>query len=128
MANGARWKATLLLAAVLAAGAALGWFGNERLERSKHRGPRGTDRLVERLTKDLGLTATQRDSVRVILERRRADIDSLWSDVHPRFEAVRARTHADVERVLTSKQQRKYREQVETEERRRRRPRPEVGR
>jgi Spy/CpxP family protein refolding chaperone len=120
MANQARLRASLLLAAVLAAGVTLGWFANDEFGGSRRSRPRSTERLVERLTKDLSLTPAQRDSVRVILERRRVDIDSLWTDIHPRFEAVRARTHAEVERVLTPEQQQKYRERNERREKERR--------
>lgn len=118
-------KASLLLAVVLVAGIALGWFANERFDEPRRHRTRGTERLVEKLTKELQLTTAQRDSVRVVLERRRVDIDSLWADVHPRFEAVRTRTHAEVERVLTPDQQIKYRERNEAREEKRRKARAE---
>jgi hypothetical protein len=117
--NRTQLRASLLLAAVLVAGIVLGWFGNERFDQPRRDRGRNTERLVERLTKDLALTATQRDSVRVVLERRRADIDSLWSEVHPRIDTLRAATYAEVEMVLTPEQRRVYREQVAQEKRER---------
>ena len=119
MKNRTQLRASLLLAAVLVAGIVLGWVANDRFDGSRRPRTRDTARLLEQLSRDLGLTATQRDSVRVVLERRRADIDSLWSEVHPRFDAMRARTYAEVEMVLTPGQQRVYREQVAEEERKR---------
>ena len=119
MKNRTQLRASLLLAAVLVAGIVLGWVGNDRLDGSQRYRTRNTARLLEQLTRDLGLTATQRDSVRVVLDRRRADIDSLWSEVHPRFDALRALTYAEVELLLTPEQQRVYRAQVAEEERKR---------
>jgi Spy/CpxP family protein refolding chaperone len=117
--NGTRLKASLLLAAVLSAGIAVGWFGNLYLGHSGHHKKRGAERVVDRLTQTLDLTTTQQDSVRVILTRRRADIDSLWTEMHPRFQVVRDRAHAEVERILTPDQQRKYRDYLDERARKR---------
>ena len=120
MGNGSRLRAIALLAAALLAGAAAGWFGHEKMHRGHRAGRHGPERLVEHLTKELALTAAQQDSVRAILDRRRVDIDSLWAGVHPRFEAVRSLTHAQIEAVLTPGQQEKFREETRKREERRR--------
>lgn len=127
-ANRTRARASLLLLAVLLAGAALGWLANEEFGRSGRDRKRGVEYYVQRLSDDLALSAAQQDSVRVILERRRADIDSLWADAHPRFETVRNRAHAEVERVLSDAQRVKYREGVEARRQKREARRAEKSR
>jgi Spy/CpxP family protein refolding chaperone len=117
--NQARLRASLLLAMVLVAGIALGWVGNDRLGQSPRHKTGNTERLVKKLSKKLDLDAAQQDSLRVILVKRRADIDSLWTDVHPRFQTIRDRTHVQIERILTPEQQEKYRERVAAWEKKR---------
>jgi Spy/CpxP family protein refolding chaperone len=120
MANGSRFRALVLLAAVLLAGLALGWFANERSRHARRTDRRDPERLVERMTEDLNLNSVQQDSIRAIFARRRADIDSLWADVHPRFEAIRTLTNAEIESLLTPDQRERFREEERRRDERRR--------
>lgn len=120
MGNGSRFRALALLVIVLLAGVAMGWFAHGKVRHARRAERHGAERLVHRMTDDLGLNAAQQDSVRVILDRRRVDIDSLWADVHPRFEAIRSLTNAQIETLLTPAQREKFREgELKREARRR---------
>ncbi len=117
--NGSKLRAIVLLTAVLAAGFAMGFLFHHHDRHSKRGKVRGTDRVVERLNKELQLDAAQRDAVRAILERRRADVDSLSAEVHPRFEAIRSMANTQIESVLTPAQREKFREDLQQREERR---------
>jgi Spy/CpxP family protein refolding chaperone len=119
MGNGSRLRAIALLVVVLLVGATAGWFANEQSRRARRGKRHGSERLVQRMAGDLKLSAAQQDSVRAILERRRVDIDSLWADVHPRFEAVRSLTNAEIETQLTPEQREKFREGLRKQDARR---------
>jgi len=120
MGNGSRFRALALLIMVLLAGVVVGWFAHDQARHSRRSKQHGSERLIHRMTDDLGLNATQQDSVRTILDRRRVDIDSLWADAHPRFEAIRSLTNAQIETLLTPAQREKFREgELKREARRR---------
>ncbi len=105
--------AVAFLAAVFVAGAALGWGA-----RGWSAGPRLEPRLrdtramVAHLAKELGLSATQQDSVRAVLERHRAEMDTLWHLVHPRVDSLRATIHREITAQLTPAQQSRYRDLI----------------
>ncbi|MEO8226525.1 MAG: hypothetical protein ABI637_03790 [Gemmatimonadota bacterium] len=65
---------------------------------------------MQALTRDLDLTQAQQDSVRGILARRAAAMDSLWRDVGPRFETLKSTVRSDIRAQLNPDQQRKYAE------------------
>ena len=107
-----RGRAAALLAAVFIAGCLVG-AGAFALSRgmfgTSHR-RHGPDDFIERLSHDLTLTTAQRDSVRAILTRRRAGMDSLWREVGPRFETLQSSVRSDIRAQLTPDQQRKFAE------------------
>src|SRR5262245_19945306 len=125
MGNGTKVRAVAFLLVVLAAGAAVGWVANDktRTQRRAHR--RNIETVMKRMTKDFSLTQAQQDSVRVIVQRRRSDIDALWGEVHPRFEEIRSLTNSQIEHLLTPEQQEKFREDVKKRDERRRQRHPE---
>jgi Spy/CpxP family protein refolding chaperone len=98
----------LLLAAL--AGAAIGATASHGLHLRGHGGGRGhgDDRYVEMLSGELGLTDSQKDSVRAILERRRPGIDSIWSEVAPQMQAWREGVREEIRALLTPEQQSRY--------------------
>jgi hypothetical protein len=104
-----RGRAAALLAAVFVAGLLVGAgavaFSHGSLgARRRH----GSDDFIERLSHDLTLNTAQRDSVRAILSRRRATMDSLWQEVGPRFETLQATVRSDIRAQLNPDQQRKF--------------------
>jgi len=66
--------------------------------------------MIGFLSERLDLTATQRDSVRAILERHRADVEKIWREVHPRFDAVRSAMSTEINAQLTPAQRTRYAE------------------
>jgi len=66
--------------------------------------------MIGFLGERLDLTATQRDSVRAILERHRADLEKIWRAVHPQFDSVRSRMSAEISAQLTPAQRTRYAE------------------
>lgn len=106
-------RALLLLVSALILGIGLGlagsaWAGDRWLN-GPHAGraPRG---YLHKLTRALELTPVQRDSVAAVLERYGPRMDSVWAEVRPRFETVRAEMRSEIERQLTPEQKRKFEE------------------
>ena len=109
MVNRSQAWAAALLVAVFVAGGAAGFL---------IRGPGGplvvprlrdTDAWVAYLTHELDLTAAEQDSVRAVLQRHRPEVDSLWREMHPRFDSVRASMQAEISSKLTPAQRDRYR-------------------
>ena len=89
-------------------------------DRSRRRGP---DAVVPYLTRELDLTAAQRDSVHAIFERHRCDMASLWRQTRPRFDSLRAAIDAEIETQLSPTQRPRFHALAP----RRERPRPLAG-
>ena len=115
MLEQSRFWAVAALLASFAAGGLFGWAVGARV----HAGPRGgafrggapgPDGMIGFLSERLDLTATQRDSVRAILERHRADVEKIWREVHPRFDAVRSAMSTEINAQLTPAQRTRYAE------------------
>ena len=117
MPNKSKLLALALLAAVFVAGGAAGWGARENTRSS--RGRRGPDAMVERLGRELGLSATQRDSVRAIFERHHPEVEALWAEMRPRFDSIKARVRGEVAAQLTPDQQARYQRLLEEAEHRR---------
>jgi hypothetical protein len=108
-----RFGALMLLVATFVLGGLLGGALTSFAERKGHdrdrRRPRPT--YVERLSQDLGLSQTQRDSIQGILDRHQPVMDSLWTEIRstfPQLEAQRVMVRQEVQSVLTPEQQAKY--------------------
>lgn len=115
-----RLRAGGLLVAVFALGAVAGgagmtWAEHRRADRS--RPPRVREGLMTRMTTQLDLSQAQQDSIRDILKRHDPAMDSMWSEVRPRFDSLRAVVRAEIQGQLTPDQQRKYKEMLEQRER-----------
>ena len=122
MLNRSKLAAVGLLAAVFLAGGLAGWGGHEAAERDD-RGPgghRGPDALVAYLTRELKLSAAQRDSVRAIIARHRPESDSLWARVRPRFDSIKARMRAEIDAQLTPEQRTRHQQLIDRAEHHRR--------
>ncbi len=89
-------------------------------DRSRRRGP---DAVVPYLTRELDLTAAQRDSVHAIFERHRCDMAALWRQTRPRFDSLRAAIDAEIETQLSPTQRTRFHALAP----RRERPRPLAG-
>src|SRR5213078_4856723 len=108
MLQQSRFWAITALVATFAAGGLFGWVLGTRAHAGprgwalRGGGPPGPDGMIGFLGERLDLTATQRDSVRAILERHRAD--------HPQFDSVRSRMSAEISAQLTPAQRTRYAE------------------
>jgi Spy/CpxP family protein refolding chaperone len=123
MLNRSKLAAVTLLAAVFLAGGLAGWGGHEAAERDDHgRGPRrrGPDAVVAYLAKKLDLTPVQRDSVRAIIARHQPETDSLWAQVRPRFDAIKARMRSEIDAGLTPEQRARHQQLIDKAEHQRR--------
>lgn len=69
-----------------------------------------TPRLVDRLEKELKLTPQQRHEVTRILEKRRTRIESVWTSVRPQVDREMRETNAEIAKILTPEQQKKFKE------------------
>jgi small-conductance mechanosensitive channel len=117
---GSRLRAVALLVIVLLAGSAIGWYVADNTHDKRRAARKGTEKLLKRMTQRYDLSSAQQDSIRVILNRRRADIDSLWADVNPRFESIRSATNAQIEAQLKPEQVVTFRERLKAREEKRR--------
>ena len=118
------WRATLLLVAVFLAGVGVGVVG-PRLLGQRRGGRPNPDRVVDMLDRRLHLRAVQRDSVRAVLERHRAEVDSVWAAFRPRFDSVQKAIAREIEAQLDPGQRDKFAElRKEFEQRRRDRGSP----
>src|SRR6266516_3545374 len=97
MLEQSRFWAVAALLASFAAGGLFGWAIGTRV----HGGPRGGA---------FRGGAPERDSVRAILERHRADVEKIWREVHPRFDSVRSAMSAEINAQLTPTQRTQYAE------------------
>lgn len=98
-----RMAPIMLLVATFALGAFLGGAATT-LAKPHHARPS----FLERLSKDLDLTAVQRDSIRAVLDRHQPAMDSLWQRMRPEFESERQMIRNDINAQLTPEQRAKY--------------------
>jgi hypothetical protein len=118
--------ALALLAAVFVAGGAAGWVIHDAVRGSNPRhGRRDVDALLGSLNHDLHFTPAQRDSVRAVLVRRRAEIRALWEVTHPQYDSIRTATQTEIESFLTPEQIERHKALVAKWEKRH--PRNEPG-
>jgi Spy/CpxP family protein refolding chaperone len=118
MLNRSKLAAVGLLAAVFVAGGLAGWGGREAVEHDGHApgGGRGPDAMVAYLSRELDLSAAQRDSVRAIFARHRPETDSLWARVRPRFDSIKARMRAEIDAQLTPEQRTRHQQLIDKAE------------
>jgi Spy/CpxP family protein refolding chaperone len=111
-----RSKSFALMFLILAfiAGIAVGVTGDRALSRERHdrRGPRSG---LDRMSRELGLNATQRAQVDSIMARRRAQMKEVFKPLHPQIDSLQKiakqisdSTHEQIKRVLTPEQGRKF--------------------
>ena len=72
------------------------------------RGGRRGDWYLGHLQKELDLTATQRDSVRAVLDRYRPRMDSLMQEIRPRLDTLRGEMRTEIERFLDQRQRNEF--------------------
>jgi hypothetical protein len=103
MFNKSKVWAVGLLIAVAAAGFAAGFAAHGW---SARRG-RG-DGYSGFLTRELGLTAAQHDSIAAILRRHRPEMHAIFMTIRPQIDSSRARVNDEIRGVLTQEQRSAY--------------------
>lgn len=105
-------KAAILLAATFILGALVGAAGMAVAERrnERPRWERRSDWYLDHLSRNLQLTAAQRDSVSAVLGRYRPVMDSLMQEIRPRLDTVRAAMREAIASHLTEDQREEYEE------------------
>lgn len=115
-----RLGAVGLLVAAMSFGALVGGIA---VSAAEHRdgGPithkHGRDAYMARLTEELTLSTEQQDSIRSVLDRHRPQMDSMWQEVRPRFDSVRAIMRGEIRAQLSPEQQTMYQQMIERRER-----------
>lgn len=97
--------ATFILGVAVGGGTVAAW--GDKPDRSD-RPPRERVSFSERLQQDLDLTAVQRESVDVILDRRQEVMRQMWHEISPRFDSLRGQINQEILAVLDSGQQKTF--------------------
>jgi Spy/CpxP family protein refolding chaperone len=109
-----KWYALLFLLGAFVAGAAVGVAGDRTIEhrRPTSHGPRSQ---LDRMSRDLDLTAAQRAAFDTILENRQTQMRQLFAPIQPQMDSlmalgkvVRDSTHEQLRRVLTPEQRARF--------------------
>lgn len=106
-----RLAAAGLLLAVFGLGAVAGGVGVSMAEpRDGGGGSRGRslEGYLARMTTELGLSEGQRDSLRDIMDRHKPAMDSMWGEVRPRFDSLRAVVRSEIRAQLDPAQVARY--------------------
>ena len=107
MFNKSKALAVALLVATFVLGAGVGgaaWAALQDDPGPPMRRDRERPSFAERLERDLRLTPAQRESVDVILDRQQAAMRTIWSEVAPRYDSLRAQIQSDINAVLNEEQ------------------------
>lgn len=105
-------KAAILLVTTFILGALAGAAGMAVAERrnERPRWERRSDWYLDHLSRNLDLSAAQRDSVGAVLGQYRPVMDSLMQEIRPRLDTVRAAMREAIAAQLSPGQRDKYEE------------------
>jgi hypothetical protein len=122
--NHSQSKARLIVVSVFVIGFAAGALAlnlYQSLNGSNKKDPRrgGTEFLIGKMNEEVGLTSSQQESIRKILDETsdkykqiRVEIDPLVKPFEPRFNAVRQESRDRIRALLTAEQLPKYEDMV----------------
>jgi Spy/CpxP family protein refolding chaperone len=108
-------KAAFLVLLVFLLGIAIGGladhFWGGRVWRV-HAGPRGRDRIVSQLTRDLDLSPAQQKQLAAIIDDTRARFQALREPLRPQEDAIRQQGRDRIRAILTPEQLPKFEESL----------------
>lgn len=81
------------------------WYAKESFP--AHRKGDMRQHMLERFSRDLHLSADQKQQVAVIFEAKHPQMLALQAQMHPKFEALRISTQEEIRKILTPDQQKK---------------------
>ena len=109
------FKGSLLLAATLSAGIAIGiWYGRSHdsgnVQLSSHATPveAAHEHVMQALQHTLKLDSVQERAITETLHRKQALVDSAWNTMRPHVNAHLRSTHAEIMQLLTPEQREKF--------------------
>jgi hypothetical protein len=111
--------ALAFLATTFIVGGAAGWGLRGWAVYRRQLRSRDPQTMVAYLTKQLGLSAAQQDSVRTVLENHRVEMDSIWLATRPRVDSLRRIMQVEIDEHLTPSQRSRFRELMARHERHR---------
>jgi Spy/CpxP family protein refolding chaperone len=102
--------AVVVVVLTFAAGVAVGIFTAHLMILRGTHGPMlmPPTAMVHRLDRRLDLTDAQRAQVEQIIRRRHARIESMWREMRPRVREEIEQTNAEISRILTLDQRRRF--------------------
>lgn len=95
---------TAFLFGLLLGAAAGSWGQRAHFRHAMRDEPGRRRRMLERLSRDLGLDEKQKAAVAAIMESKKADVDKVKADAFARLEAIRASADAEMAKALTPEQ------------------------
>lgn len=96
-------------AAGLAVGTGVSAFAGDRSQPEASRERRARASYADRLTRELELSPTQRDSVAQIVNVYQDSMAAMWQSVQPRTDSIRASIRRNIHDLLDADQQERYR-------------------
>ena len=114
------------LIVAFAAGLVGGVFGDRYYLQKRHDRGRPHPPSLERMAKDLGLSADQQEQIKKIFERNEAKLKELRADMHDQLRSIRAELKKEIDSVLTAEQRQKIETMIEKHARREK-TKPEEG-
>lgn len=102
--DGLKWKVRLIVIGVFLLGGVCGGIGVKIYDTRSH-GPRSA---IERLKRDLNLSAEQVTAIEKVLETSGTEMQKLYDSFRPQVEASRMSTRQQIRALLTPEQQKKY--------------------
>ena len=113
-------RAALLLVGTFVLGAAVGAAATSYATGDRSGPPRSRGAwYLDHLTRNLDLSAVQRDSVKAVIGRYTPAMDSLMGEIRPRLDTVRTAMRAEITQFLDDKQRKEYEEMQREHERER---------
>jgi Spy/CpxP family protein refolding chaperone len=124
MLNRSKLAAASLILVTFVAGGAVGTLISDAWEEGEHPSEEGDrDRegrdgererkpYSERLGDALDLTAAQRESVSVIMQRRQDGLRRIWAETRPRFDSLRLEIREEIKKQLNEEQKATFQEMI----------------
>ncbi|MBI3547872.1 MAG: hypothetical protein HY078_02350 [Elusimicrobia bacterium] len=91
----------------LVAGVKLHEYRTRKIDTFKEQGP-NTNRVITRLTEELGIDAKQAGEIKDISEKSKADVLALQAEVYDRFESIRLDMRSRIRKTLSTDQQKRF--------------------
>ena len=106
--NGLKKVIALSCLAGFALGTGTGWWAGRDLFPRRWSWEQRYESMLERFSSQLKLTPEQKEQVKVLLEAKRRKMEALRNETRPRREEVWKSTQAEIRKLLSLDQQKKF--------------------